>query len=130
MTLAWTGIYGSALALWVIWLGASVSIVRAKTGISILHGEDMALAEKIRKHANFTEVVPLALILMAIVELNGASSTWIHSIGGLLLISRMVHPFGIQHDNPSNLLRGLGSGGTTLAMLIAIVFIVWTAFAS
>lgn len=126
MTLELTGLYACALALWAGWLGASVSIMRAKTGISILHGEDMALAEKIRKHGNFTEVVPLALILMAIVELNGASTTWLHAIGGLLLVSRLVHPFGIKHDNPQEILRGIGSGGTSLSMVLSIIFIVWT----
>lgn len=129
MTLALTGLYTCALALWAAWLGASVSIMRAKTGISILHGDDMVLAEKIRKHGNFTEVVPLALILMAIVELNGASNLWLHAIGGLLLISRILHPFGIKHDNPQEILRGVGSGGTSLSMLISVIFIVWT-FAS
>ena len=128
MTLALTGLYTTALALWAMWLGAVVSIHRAKSGISILHGDDMALAEKIRKHGNFTEVVPLALILMAIVEMNGASSAWLHAIGGILLISRILHPYGIKHDNPQEVLRGIGSGGTSLSMLISMVFIVWTYF--
>ena len=67
MTLALTGLYASALALWAAWLGAQVSIMRAKTNISILHGENMELAEKMRRHGNFIETVPIALILMAIV---------------------------------------------------------------
>ena len=129
MTLQFTGLYASALALWAIWLAASVSIYRAKTGISILHGDDMALAERVRRHGNFTEVVPLALILMGIVEMNEASPIWMHAIGASLLISRVLHPFGIKHDNPVEALRGIGTGGTTLSMLISVIFIVWTFFA-
>lgn len=126
MTLAITGIYTSILAILTIWLGARVSIHRAKTGISIMHGDDMTLAEKIRQHGNLTEAVPIALILMGIVELNGASPVWLHTIGGILLLSRIIHPFGIKHDKPSEVARGIGSTGTSIAMVISMVFIVWT----
>jgi len=126
MTLALTGIYAVLLALLAQWLTASISILRAKTGISILHGDNMALAERIRRYGNFAENVPLALILMAIVELNQASPTWLHAIGGILLISRIIHPIGIQHDNVKQIFRIIGATGTRLSMIIAMVFIVWT----
>ncbi len=37
-------------------------MMRGKTGISILHGDNMDLAEKMRRHQIFVEYVPLALI--------------------------------------------------------------------
>ena len=68
-----TGLYACALALIMIVLGARVSIMRAKTDIPLLHGDNIALVERIRQHANFTENVPMALILMGIVEASGGS---------------------------------------------------------
>ena len=124
MTLQITGPYLAILALYAIILGAIVSIHRAKSGISILHGDDNTLAEKMRRHGNFTENVPLALLLMAVAEIQGLSSTWLHAAGILLLASRIIHPMGIQFENPRNVLRGIGSSGTLLAMLICIVFII------
>ena len=69
-----TALYAGVLALIVGVLGFQVGSTRSRVGISILHGDDMDLAEKIRRHANFTENVPLALILMAVLELNGCST--------------------------------------------------------
>ncbi len=125
MTFEITTLYIAVLATYAIALGAVVSIHRAKSGISILHGDDIALAEKIRRHANFTENVPLALLVMAAAEAMGLGATWLHGAGLLLLAGRLVHPLGIQHDNPKNVLRGIGSSMTSISMLICIVYIIW-----
>ena len=125
MALEVTAPYVAILAVYAMVLGAIVSIARAKNGISILHGDDQSLAEKIRRHGNFTETVPLALLLMVVAETQGLSASWLHGAGVLLLLSRFIHPFGIQFSNPNNVLRGLGSGGTSIAMLICIIYIIW-----
>jgi hypothetical protein len=86
--------------------------MRLRTGISILHGDNMELATRIRRHANFTESVPFALILLGFLELNGASTGLLHGLGIALVASRIVHPLGLQHDNVRNPLRGIGAGVT------------------
>src|SRR5262245_32970251 len=103
--------------------------MRGRTGISILHGENMELATKIRRHANFTEAVPLALILLGALELNGASPGLLHGLGIALVVARIAHPLGLHHDNMRNPLRGIGSGGTVLVSLIAAVMLIWGYFA-
>ncbi len=118
-----TGLYASVLALIMIVLGARVSIMRAQTDIPLLHGDNIALAERIRQHANFTENVPMALILMGIVEAAGGSLAWLHAIGATLLISRIVHPFGIKADDSNRVARGLGATLTVVSMLISVVYI-------
>lgn len=127
MTLQLTGIYASLLAMLGIYLGIMVSVMRGKTGIAILHGDNMALAERMRRHGNFVESVPLVLILMGAVELGGASSNWLHAIGGILLVARIIHPFGIDHQNPDAPARIIGTVGTQIATLIAVVFLIWNA---
>jgi len=128
MTLELTGLYASLLAILGTYLGAMVSVMRAKTGIAILHGDNMALAERIRRYGNFIESVPLVLILMSAVELGGASANWLHAIGGILLISRLIHPLGIDHKKPATPARIIGSLGTRIATLIAVIFLFWNAF--
>ena len=73
---------------------------------------------------NFTEYVPLAIILLGFAEAGGASSTWLHAIGSILLISRLIH-LGIKHDNGSAPARVIGATGTQIAMLLAIGLIGW-----
>lgn len=125
--LATTGIYAALLGILMIGLSTAVSVRRGKTGISLLHGDDLGLAEQIRRHGNFTESVPLALLLMGIVEAMGASGAWLHAIGITLLAARIVHPFGIKHDRAASPMRIIGGSGTQLSMLIAISYILGSA---
>jgi hypothetical protein len=120
-----TGLYAGLLALILVVLGIQIGILRARTGISILYGEDMNLATAIRRHGNFTEAVPIALILLAALELNGASRGLLHGLGAALVLARIAHPLGLQHDSMRNPLRGIGAGGTTLITIIAAVALIW-----
>ena len=123
-----TALYAGLLTLIAIFLGAAVGAMRGSTGISILHGENMELATRIRRHANFTEAVPLALILLAALELNGASPGLLHGLGIALVVARIAHPLGLRHDNIRNPLRGIGAGVTILASLIAALMLIWGFF--
>ena len=73
-------------------------------------------------------LVPLALILLGFLELNGASPGLLHGLGIALVVSRIAHPLGLKHDNVRNPLRGIGAGGTTLVTLIAGGMLIWGYF--
>jgi len=128
MTLATTGIYAAILGIMFIVLRINVTIERAKTGISIMHRDNMVLAEKMRRFGNFIETVPFSLILLAIVETTGASTTILHAVGGLLLASRVLHPFGLNSENGKNPLRIVSGLMTSLSFAIASGFIFWSGF--
>jgi uncharacterized protein len=120
-----TGLYAGLLALILVGLGAQVGVQRARTGISILHGQDMNLATAIRRHANFTEAVPIVLIMLGALELNGASRGLLHGLGAALVVARIAHPFGLHHENMRKPLRAIGALGTTLITIIAAVALIW-----
>lgn len=80
-----TGLYAVPLALLMIGLWAHVSMKRAETNTSILDGGDVDLAERIRRHGNLIETVPMALLLMAFSEAGGTAPVWIHAAGICLL---------------------------------------------
>lgn len=129
MTLAITAQYATILAmLWFV-LNISVSILRGKSKIALSDGGDAKLLEAIRRDANFAEAVPLALILLALGEAGGLSSTWLHASGLILLASRLIHPFGISASKPDHPLRIVGAVGTKIAMLIPMVAIAANTFA-
>ncbi|KAJ3036503.1 hypothetical protein HDV00_002683 [Rhizophlyctis rosea] len=77
-----------------------------------------------RAHANFNEYVPLALILIFLLETSGASQIGIHILLAALLIARIAHAhFGLlrgRNDQPG---RAIGVLGTALVMLAAGI---WT----
>jgi len=120
-----TALYAGILTVIAVVLGVRVGRQRLKNEISLLHGDSPELLEEIRRHANFTEAVPMALILLALIELNGASATLLHGLGIALVVARIAHPIGLHHDNMRHPLRGVGSMGTMLVTVIAAGVGVW-----
>ncbi len=93
----------SAVGLWVgvnlllmLLLGLNVTRLRVKTDTVVGIGEDAALERGIRAHGNNAEYVPGALIAIAMMAAVGYSATWIHALGGLLFVARLLHAYGIQ----------------------------------
>jgi uncharacterized membrane protein YecN with MAPEG domain len=120
-----TGLYAGILALIQLFLHMKVSDARMKLGISVLHGENLELADKIRRHANFVESVPFALLLIGIVELNQARPVVLHALGATLVAARIMHPFGLRHDVMPHPLRAAGAGLTFLVTLVAAGMTIW-----
>jgi uncharacterized membrane protein YecN with MAPEG domain len=88
-----TPLYAGLLALWFLLLTLRVVQERQRTHIALGDGGDAILARRIRGHANFAEYVPLALLLLAILELSRFSIYVIHALGMALLISRLLHGY-------------------------------------
>jgi len=129
MQLPITALFAGVLAIFALVLSARAGSYRGKTGISILFGEpqNMELAERVRAHQNFLEYVPMIVILMGVIELNGGSGTFLHSVGVLLIISRIAHAVGLKHDNMAHIGRLIGAGGTALITLVAAIYALWIA---
>lgn len=120
-----TALYAGILFIILAVLGYHVGRMRTKLGISINYGDNLELATAMRRHANFTENVPFALILMAIIEANGAGSTLLHVLGIGLVVARIAHPLGLHHDNMQHPLRQVGAGGTVLIQLVLAGTAIW-----
>lgn len=123
-----TAYYALPLALLFLVLWFRVSITRSNLKISVGDGGEIGLHEKIRQHGNFTEWVPLVLLLMVIAEGNGAGAVWLHISGALLLAGRLIHPFGLTAANPTHPLRIVGNGASLLAVLNTMICLVFTTF--
>lgn len=126
MTLLITPLYAAILGLMLIGFTFVVIAGRASTGVLLLHGDNLPLAARIRQHANFAENVPMALLLMALAEISGAPAGWMHAMGLLLILSRLLHPFGVNPEGNAKAMRIAGMTGTWLVMLTAIVLILGT----
>jgi uncharacterized protein len=118
-----TGLYAAALGILAVVLTVRVIILRAQTGISIMHGDNPRLAERIRQHGNLTESVPIALILLGLAEAGGATVLWMHIAGGLLLAGRLVHPFGINATQATNPARIAGQTATLAAIVLLVTLV-------
>ena len=118
-----TALYALPLALLGLVLWFRVTQMRAGLKVSIGDADNPALHERIRQHGNFIEWTTMVLLLMIIAEGNGAGALWLHIAGGLLLLGRLAHPFGLKANNPGHPLRYVGNSASLLAMLTVMVSI-------
>ncbi len=91
--------YASLHALLMLALAFRIVSHRRAAKIGIGDGGDYRLLRKIRAHANFIEYVPVALILLALLELSGLPALWLWIFGGALLIARLLHAFGLSRKS-------------------------------
>ena len=90
-----TPLYAGLLALWFIVLSVRVIQCR-RIGVSLGDGGDPKLQRAIRGHGNFAEYVPLALLLLAILELTRHSIYLLHALGLTLFIARLLHAYALS----------------------------------
>jgi uncharacterized protein len=93
-----------------------------KNNISIGDGQDDELIKRNRGQGNFIETVPLAVMLILLMELLGASSTWLHALGVLLVGGRLLHYLGITGLGPF-ICRPIGMFATLSIYLVAPAWI-------
>jgi len=120
-----TGLYAALLAIVGIVLTAMVGQMRGRTKISLGDNGRRELIVANRRHMNYVENVPLALVLIALVELNGAAKTWVHVLGATLLVARIVHPFGLDADRMMLWPRIIGAGATVIVHALAAGSLLW-----
>jgi len=115
------GLYAALQALLATALVVPVGRLRGKYDVALHAGGHPDLDVAIRRHANWAEHVPIALLLIALLELNGGSAGLLHGLGLTLLAARIAHPFGLKPDVMRVPLRGIGAFATMLVTLVAAV---------
>lgn len=109
-----TALYAALLALVLLVLSIRVIATRRRLRIAIGDAGDDSLARRIRAHGNFTEYVPLALILMLAGEMGGAPDWMLHALGAVLVLGRVTHAWSLSaHSIPG---RTIGMSLTFLVL--------------
>ncbi|NJN50765.1 MAG: glutathione S-transferase [Gammaproteobacteria bacterium] len=116
-----TALYAGVFGLLSVTLANAVLFARLRTGKLPGWQPDAVL----RVQANFVENVPLALVMLLVLELIGTPPSLIHSFGSALLICRLLHAYGLGTRPGANYPRLIGAQGTFLvmsAMAVALLF--------
>jgi uncharacterized membrane protein YecN with MAPEG domain len=114
-----TLLYGSILGLLLLVLTLRVVYLRRTLLVGMGSGEHRRLEKAIRAHANLIEYVPLALILMLLLEQQGAPRWQLHALGVTLVLSRHLHAWGLSRHSGVSFGRLVGTTGTLLVILAA-----------
>lgn len=104
-----TALYAAVCGFLVIALAANVVRYRLGKKVSLGDGGHKDVNRAIRAHGNTVEYIPLALILMALLEINGGGNTALHIYGIMLVAGRLLYAYGMLVPRSSaNLARQLG----------------------
>jgi uncharacterized membrane protein YecN with MAPEG domain len=119
----WPSITGGYLAvLALIYAVLAINVVRLRRANLAAFGDagNPALRSAIRGHAHFAEYVPIIALMVAMLEMSGTAAWRVHLLMAALLISRLLHPFGM-YAKPGTLVFRIGrAGGVTLTLTVLI----------
>jgi hypothetical protein len=125
--LIYTSTFSAVLALMLVSLSGIVIARRIQTQTANGDGDDERLRQCIRAHGNFAEYVPLGLVLMLVIELQGGPPYLLLAVGLLLVLGRTAHAIGlIRQIMPA---RQLGMLMTFSALLIGAARLLWQVMA-
>ncbi len=121
-----TALSAAVLTLIYVKLLANVVKQRHKHKIGLGHGEEAqnSLLKAVRIHGNFSENIPLSLILLALIELAGINQIICALLGLTLIISRVLHYKGISKSSGVSKGRYWGTMAIVIYYFVASVVLV------
>jgi uncharacterized membrane protein YecN with MAPEG domain len=96
------------------------------TGKGLTTDREMLRAERVL--SSFVEYVPLALILLTLIELRGAPVIILHGLGSSLVLARVLHAYGSNDMPGAGLMRFIGTQLTFLMLTIVSLACVYFFF--
>ena len=113
-----TALYAAVLFLV---LTFNVIRLRRKGGVVMGDNDDRVLAKAIRAHGNATEQLPIALIVMALAELQGAPAALLIGAALVLVAGRSLHALYFARHGTHWKARVWGMWLTVTAQLLLII---------
>lgn len=123
-----TPLYAAILAAVFLVLTARVVQLRNSTRVSLGDGGDISLQRAIRAHANFAEYVPLALLMLMILEASRFSIYLVHAIGVALVIARVLHGYALGFTREFRFGRFAGVALTVAVLVVEAVLCLYQAY--
>ncbi len=120
-----TAVIAAVLGLLHVFFSIRVGGHRFKTKVSLGDGGNKQLEKLIRGHGNFVENVPMALIIIALLEIGGASSEVIFGLGISLIVARIVHYITIVSNLLPWYFRPIAMTTTLLVIMVGSIMLLF-----
>ena len=105
-------IFGALLAIFVI-------VQRVRLGVEWGDGGNVVMAQAVRAHANFAELVPLALLAIVAAEIAGTQRLVVIGMVTALIAARLLSALGLSRSLGPSFARQAGASVTILVTIIA-----------
>ncbi len=117
-----TMITAGLLGLLLLFLGGYVIAGRVSFKVNIGDGGNEEMQRRMRAQANFVEYVPMALILIALMENASIGPSWlVIALGGVLVVGRVWHAQGLLSSSGTSPGRFAGTNMTVAVILVGAV---------
>lgn len=124
-----TGLYAGILGFLGLVLASRVVQQRQQHRIGLGDEGNEEMQRAMRVFGNFTEYVPMILLLIGFGEMLGAHKWLTHALGASLVVARLLHAYGLSRTSGTSLERLLGVTLTWLALLVSSAMLIWLALA-
>ncbi len=121
-----TLLYTSLIAVLAVFLSFKTGLVRGKTNTMLGEGDSSELLQSIRAFGNLVEYAPLALILLALLEMQNLDEWKLHMLGSLYFLFRISHAYGISISRESTPYRLVGAIGNWIIILVMAIYGIYT----
>ena len=108
--------YAGLLGLLLIALSINVVLARRRYHVRLGVGTEDGMQQAVRVQANFSEYVPLAVVLLVLSELTELPEAAVHAAGIVLVTSRLLHAWGLSHSPGRTFGRFYGTAGTWIVI--------------
>lgn len=111
-----TAIYAGLTALLLVYTSVRVTMARAKYKVFLGDGGKKEMLQVIRIQGNLIEYAPMALILIALLELGGTVPWLLHTLGIVFIVARLIH-VTVNLASPASKTRAIAATVTWLVIL-------------
>lgn len=119
----------AVLAILMLPLSLLVTMRRIKLGNVVFgDGGDETLLRRMRAHGNFSEYVPLSLIVLGLAETQSGPTWLLWTTALLLVVGRIVHALGALFAPYAGPPRGIGMLMTHASYLIPAFWLLLNSF--
>jgi hypothetical protein len=117
-------LYAGILGMIFAGLALRVARLRRDCDTPLGDGRDVVLQRAIRAHANFSEYVPLSLVLLAMMDLQHFPTMLLHALSATLVFGRCLHAYGISQIDEDYRLRSIALAANLTVIMVAALFLV------
>lgn len=122
-------VYVALLALLFSVLSIRTIRLRRTLKISVGDAGNQTMLRAMRVHSNFSEYVPICLILLIAMEARGGNALLIHALCIALLIGRVSHAFGVSQANENYRFRVFGMAMTLTTIIASSIYLLGSSMA-
>ena len=116
-----TALYAAICGLLLVFMAVRVSYTRGKLKVDLGDGGKDGMLRAIRVHGNAAEYIPISLILLFFLEMQGSTHWFLHVCGITLVVSRLLHMQGLMQSSTLTPGRLVGTGlGWALIVVMSL----------